>query len=159
MSESQIIKASELMALPARKAVRCVLEELRNERRTVPVKRRPLERMRFWLVIDLHAEILNGGVSQYFTNSYGRDYQAAMIALEDVGANEQLKIIKAWLNIIPDGTDPADCVAMQDLVSASEAIREASRALTEQYARALDSFYSVVRLYIVQHYYAFDCVV
>ena len=147
------------MALPARKAVRCVLEKFRNERRTVPVKQRPLERMRFWLAIDLHAEILNGGISQYFTNSYGRDYQAAMIALQDMGANEQLRIIKAWLDIIPDGTDPADREAMQNLVSACKGVREASRALTEQYAQALDSFYSAVRVYIVQHYYAFDSVV
>jgi hypothetical protein len=64
---------------------------------------------RYVLVVeDFEAEINNGGFDQYFVNSAGNHAMTCVKALEEIGADDALDLLKQAIAVFPEGKVPAD---------------------------------------------------
>ncbi len=61
-----------------------------------------------WNVFWFNAEVMNGGIDQYFYNSAGDHAADCLAALETIGATESVKLLKSGCAQFPDGTPHTD---------------------------------------------------
>ena len=66
-----------------------------------------------WNVFWFHAEVMNGGIDQYFYNSAGDHAADCLAALEFIGATESVKLMKSGCAHFPNGTPHTDREARQ----------------------------------------------
>lgn len=71
-----------------------------------------------WNVFWFNAEVMNGGIDQYFYNSAGDHAADCLAALETIGATEAAKLLKNGCTQFPNGTPHADRETRQQQLDA-----------------------------------------
>ncbi len=95
----------------------------------------------FLNVALFHAEVLNGGLMQYFTNSSGREYRRMIKGLEVAGLHSVRDIVCTWINILPSDIDPDDRYRVLDYMCLDQSRIDRSQILSLQYYSILDEYY------------------
>ena len=71
-----------------------------------------------WNVFWFNAEVMNGGIDQYFYNSAGDHAVDCLAALETIGATESVKLLKCGCTRFPNGTPHTDRETRQQQLDA-----------------------------------------
>ena len=82
----------------------------------------------------MESEVLNGGFFQFFFNSTGMLADEAVVGAHRIGAEDVASIIRAALNIFPDGRLISDNAARQDYMERGE-LTEVLDALDDRFSR------------------------
>ncbi len=82
----------------------------------------------YFTVTLLEGEIYNGGFDQYFSNSSGNFYREAMAGLEELGANQSLKIARKAAEVIFGAAEPPrDRTKRWDLMRGTQGVTQSAR--------------------------------
>lgn len=73
-----------------------------------------------WHVGCFEGEVVNGGISQFFSNSSGNWAQESLAGLREIGAALCVQLLEKALNLFPDGVAPADRQKRCELLFAFE---------------------------------------
>src|SRR5262245_6091072 len=89
-------------------------------------------------------ELVNGGMSQFFSNSSGNRAHESLTALRSLGADISVGLLEKALTLFPDGVAPKDRVKRCDLLFAFEA-RDPRflEELTQEYYKRVDALGSI----------------
>lgn len=101
-----------------------------------------------FFAVDLNGEILNGGISQYFTNSSGRDYKQALAALRTIGAKAQERIVLNWLKNLPPHVHPDNRNEVGRYVFADPLLIAKLQGYDKEYFNSVETFYGAVLNYV-----------
>jgi hypothetical protein len=146
---------SELSKLPPRKAYRLIAPKVFAEENRIGRDNLAPELKWFSLAATLHGETLNGGISQYFTNSSGKDYKLALAALHEVGAKPQEKLVRKWLRRLPGGVRPEVQSDVGNSLFTNPAMMKELERIDDEYFSSVDSFYQAIVHYVLENAPAF----
>lgn len=73
-----------------------------------------------WHVGCFQGEVINGGVSQFFSNSAGNWAHESLVALRQIGASLCVELLEKALSLFPGGVAPVDHQRRCDLLFAFE---------------------------------------
>ncbi len=90
-----------------------------NPRHAHPERLGPAARTLFY-VGCFSGELINGGMSQFFSNSSGNRTYATLAALRRIGAALCVQLLEKALTVFPDNTAPADRQQRCELLFAFE---------------------------------------
>jgi hypothetical protein len=146
-----------LRALPARKAYREIVNAIiRHDREG---SEDPSEKRRdFHRAAAFHAEVLNGGFEQYFTNSSGKEYRLTLASLAAVGATAQRDLLLRSVDLLSPYVDLTDRHQVGEYLFGTSQARDAFGALDEQYYASLESFYKAMTEFALANAPAFQII-
>jgi len=110
----------------------------------------------FALAVELDTQITNGGISQYFTNSTGKDYKLALRALEEIGADIQKNIVLKWLKRLPRSVHPDDRNEVGSYVFSKPELMTELAIIDKEYFDSRPSLNPVLVEYVKRHAKTFD---
>lgn len=90
-----------------------------SPRRAHPVRLGPAARS-LWHIGCFQGEVINGGVSQFFSNSAGNWAHESLAALQQVGAPLCVGLLEKALTLFPNGVAPTDRQRRCELLFAFE---------------------------------------
>src|SRR5436190_13605347 len=141
----------ELEKLPLRKVVSILARSVFEQQIKVGRERLPKELQHFSLAVELNGEIMNGGISQYFTNSAGEDYKQALEALSIIGAEVQKRIVLKWLSYLPANVRPGRRNEVGLYVFSKPELMKKLDCFDKEYFDSADSFYGAMVEYVKKH--------
>jgi hypothetical protein len=97
--------------------------------------------IKYCLLGHFNAEVCNGGLEQFFTNPYGKDYERVILFLQEIGAANQARLVKEFLKFLPKDVDPKDPDQVGAWLFANEQSVKKTEELNEAYYSILSDFY------------------
>lgn len=146
----------ELNSLPPRKIVSILTRQVFERYHKIGRDKLPLEMKYFALAVELDTQITNGGISQYFTNSTGKDYKLALRALEEIGADIQKNIVLKWLKRLPRSVHPDDRNEVGSYVFSKPELMTELAIIDKEYFDSRPSLNPVLVEYVKRHAKTFD---
>lgn len=105
----------------------------------------------FIAVWSLEAEVNNGGFDQYFDNSAGDTWPAAVIALQKIGATRTAGLLQAAAEVFgPGGPSAERDVRQREVASLSKPSRERLGALDRQFFEYKESLSELLATFMKQ---------
>jgi hypothetical protein len=93
----------------------------------------------YYFVGCFNGELVNGGMSQFFSNSAGNYSRETLAALKEIGAILSASLLERALKIFPGGEAPADRKHRCELLFAFEEREPAFlEELTDEYYKRVD---------------------
>jgi hypothetical protein len=114
-----------------------------SPRQAYPERLGPAARS-LWHIGCFQGEVINGGVSQFFSNSAGNWAHESLAALRQVGASLCVGLLEKALTLFPDGVAPVDRQKRCELLFAFEE-REPQflEELSQEFYKRVDALGSV----------------
>jgi hypothetical protein len=144
-----------LVTLPRRKAYRSIARYVFDKVRQEGVANLSEQERTIYSIASMHEEILNGGIPQYFTNSFGKDSALAVDALSRIGAQSQGDIVTRSLSLLPAHVHVQDRELVGKFVFGNASIAKELDDLTGRYLASAEALYDSIVGYVLNNLDAF----
>lgn len=138
----------DVTKLPPRKLYRHVAKRLFELEIRIGRECLPHEVQYLNIAAAFHGETLNGGMVQYFTNSSGKDYKLALVALRVIGATLQAKLALKWLKQLPSSVSAEDPKQVGRCVFGDPHLARTLASIDREYFEAAGVFYEKFAGYV-----------